>query len=56
MAQGKPYTKEFKENAVRLSMSPGKTVAEVARVLVLPRILCTSGDAASASPALRAAP
>lgn len=33
MAKGTSYTKEFKENAVRLSMSPGKTVAEVARDL-----------------------
>jgi transposase len=33
MAKGKAYTREFKENAVRLSMSPGKSVAEVARDL-----------------------
>lgn len=33
MARGKPYSREFKENAVRLSMSPGKTVNEVARDL-----------------------
>ena len=35
MAKGKPYTREFRENAVRLSMTPGKTVAAVARELGL---------------------
>ena len=35
MAKGKPYTKEFRENAVRLSMMPGKSVAAVARELGL---------------------
>jgi transposase len=33
LAKTKVYTKEFKENAVRLSMSAGKTVAGVAREL-----------------------
>ena len=33
MAKGASYTNDFKQNAVRLSMSPGKTVAEVARDL-----------------------
>jgi transposase len=33
MANGKVYTKEFKENAVRLSMVPGKKVTEVAKDL-----------------------
>lgn len=33
MAKGKPYNKEFRDNAVRLSMMPGKTAAQVAREL-----------------------
>lgn len=33
MAKGTSYNNEFKQNAVRLSMSPGKTVVEVARDL-----------------------
>lgn len=33
MAKGKPYTQEFKEHAVSMWMSPGRTVASVARDL-----------------------
>ena len=33
MAKGKPYTKEFKEQAVRLTVDSGKSVARVARDL-----------------------
>jgi len=33
MAKGKPYNKEFRDNAVRLSMMPGKTAAQVAHEL-----------------------
>lgn len=33
MPKGKTYSAEFRENAVRLSYSPGKTVAQVAREL-----------------------
>ena len=33
MAKGKVYTREFKENAVRLSMTAGKSVSGVAREL-----------------------
>ncbi len=36
MAKGKPYTKEFKEEAVRLTVTSGKTVAQVAKDLGVP--------------------
>lgn len=58
MAKGKPYTKEFRDNAVRLSMSPGSTAAQVARELGIPiytlhewrrkaKQMTTPGDASS---------
>lgn len=36
MAKGKPYTKEYKEEAVRLTVASGKTVAQVAKELGVP--------------------
>lgn len=33
MARGKSYPKEFKENAVRLSVTSGKSIAQVAKDL-----------------------
>jgi transposase len=33
MAKGKPYPKEFKDEAVRLSVTSGKTIAQVAKDL-----------------------